>query len=165
MYRRLKRKRKKRKRYTNLDKFRLTVVSPGPLADVDECRGDPSVCRPRQLCENTEGSYRCLAACRLGYEWREETGTCEGTAPTHIKHTPPPSRFPLHGWTRARVRVWLAPPPPLHTTKPHLHPSPLARTNERTHARTHTRALMQLCLIISFGGCCLRRYRAEPGCE
>lgn len=52
--------------------------------DVDECvSGSSSVC-VSQRCENTIGSYRCLASCQAGYQVAPD-GSCVGESTKNLK--------------------------------------------------------------------------------
>ena len=54
------------------------------LADIDECRTDPTVCKNGR-CENTEGGYKCT--CFSGFQVSRDGKYCHGTVHINITNT------------------------------------------------------------------------------
>ena len=67
-----------------------TTVYPGTetekkpkCVDINECLNTKPVCSPENECQNTFGSYYC--ECNPGYEYNEETETCDDLVEFHFR--------------------------------------------------------------------------------
>jgi len=61
------------------DKVRACVCKPGYTGnscsvDIDECEQTPNICRDRQLCVNTIGSY----VCQCPHGFKKDGNGCKG---------------------------------------------------------------------------------------
>ena len=52
------------------------------IADIDECKNDPSICDVNSDCHNTDGSYICI--CKSGYTGDGKTCSIAGKDLTNI---------------------------------------------------------------------------------
>lgn len=58
--------------------FKVDLLRPQQCLDINECLLNLHDCKSNQICQNTNGAFRCIGSCSPGFEFNKDTLKCQG---------------------------------------------------------------------------------------